>query len=214
MPEAAVILQIPLHKIRFWTNGYSPTLSKGQRAIVPNLKLLGSSRDRAFNFLTLIEMRVIMAFRESGISFHKVRQARQELITMLGMNHPFAYRKLLYDKKKIYVVFDGPEKSTIELGTRGQAVFHDIISNFCKKIDFSNQSELAERFWPLGRDKSIVVDPHHAFGHPVIHGTNIFPETIFNLHRAGETKDAIINLYDITETQYSDSIEFAGRKAA
>lgn len=74
-------------------------------------------------------------------------------------------------------------------------------------IEF-NSNKVAERFWPAGKQSSIIVDPHHQFGQPVIEGTNINAELIFSMFESGEQVHAIEILYDITEKEIRDVIRF------
>ena len=89
------------------------------------------------------------------------------------------------------------EEVLLELGTNGQTVFRKIIQPFCDSLDFDQASSLASRYYPLGRDKPIVVDPLHAFGRPVIDGTNITTEAIMSLLRGGEAVDDVAVSFEI-----------------
>ena len=83
----------------------------------------------------------------------------------------------------------------------------DFIRVFFRNIDFDNEL-IASRFWPLGKDRNIVVDPMRQFGHPVIGSTNIYPETLFNLYKAGEPLEFIAFTYEIDLDHVRDAIEF------
>lgn len=82
-----------------------------------------------------------------------------------------------------------------------------MLKDYCHKIDFDNNS-IAERFYPLGRMNKVVIDPHHQFGQPVIEGTNIYPDTIFHLYKAGEKISRILSLYNLNEQQVKDAIHY------
>ena len=59
------------------------------------------------------------------------------------------------------------------------------MEDFCKKIQFSDD-KIAERFYPIGKDRKIVVDPQRQFGQPIVTGTNILAENIFSMYESGE----------------------------
>jgi uncharacterized protein (DUF433 family) len=175
----------------------------------------GSSRDRAFNFYTLVEVYCVMAFREMGLSFLKIRQARDELSARFETPYPFASHELLCDGKRIMVALkDTGILSVLTLGAGGETAFQKIIEPFCHKLDFSKKTELAERFWPMGRDSFVVVDPRHGFGRPTLDGTNISTEVIYDLLRAGEDAETVCGLYEISEKQLRDVKQFEERKVA
>lgn len=216
LPDAAHILNLPQPRVRRWVNGYWQVLSSDrQHRQVLDLRIWGSSQDRAFNFYTLVEVYCVMAFREMGVSFLKIRQARDELSVRFKTPYPFASHELLCDGKRIMVALKNTGiLSVLTLGAGGETAFQKIIEPFCHKLDFSNKTELAERFWPMGRDSSVVVDPRHGFGRPTLDGTNISTQVIYDLIRAGEDDDAICVLYELTEKQVRDARQFEERKAA
>ncbi|WP_315818474.1 DUF433 domain-containing protein [Paraflavitalea speifideaquila] len=58
------------------------------------------------------------------------------------------------------------------------------------------------------KDRHIVVDPHHQFGQPVIEKTNLLAETIYDLYNAGENKQFISRLYNVSVREINDAIDF------
>jgi len=122
----------------------------------------------------------------------------------LNIPYPFASSKLLSDGKKIWYEF---QDCIVRADGSRQTDFVEFIREFASKIEFDSH-KIAERFWPIGREKSIVVDPHHQFGQPIIEGTNINTETIFSMYESGEPVESIGILYDITEKQVKDAISF------
>ncbi len=60
----------------------------------------------------------------------------------------------------------------------------------------------------------MVVDPHHQFGQPILHGTNINAEVIFSMYESGEPVESIGILYDLTKKQVNDAIFFYKKSAA
>jgi uncharacterized protein (DUF433 family) len=79
---------------------------------------------------------------------------------------------------------------------------------FCEKIEFDSASKLAAKLFPVGRESSIVVDPRHAFGQPVILGTNVTTEAIASQLRAGETECDLASEFDLTEQQIKEVRNF------
>jgi uncharacterized protein (DUF433 family) len=47
---------------------------------------------------------------------------------------------------------------------------------------------------------------HHQFGQPVIEKTNILAETIYDLHKAGESKQLLSRLYNISVKEVNDAV--------
>ena len=204
VPEIAQILRVPYHKVHRWLNKYwdgelGERFQQSYSWTVENTKAVG--------FHTLIEFYVMMELAEAGVKTRQVLIAHEELAGWVNTPFPFAQREILKnirtDGKKIYFKVNG---QTVTLDGSCQLNL-DFIQMFFKNIDFGNDL-IAERFWPLGREKAILVDPKRKFGHPVIDGTNIYPETIYNLHLAGEHEEYIAYLYEITPQQVKDAIEY------
>jgi uncharacterized protein (DUF433 family) len=217
IPDASHILKFPKAKLRRWVSGYWQTIQKDQKAHVPpvvDAGMWGEGRERAFNFYTLVELYTIMALREHGVSFKKIRRAREELAQRFHTMYPFAFHKLMSDGEQILVEFmEGDLQAILELDTGGQIAIEQVIKPFCKKLEFNVHTKLAELYRPLGKDTSIIVSPHHGFGRPTIEGTNITTETIYNFFLAGEDKYTIAELYDITIANVDDVIRFEKQAA-
>ena len=208
VPDLALILQLPKKKVRRWLDDfYNERLGKPYEGSYS----WGQGRDKATNFLTLIEFYVFYQLREHKVSTYKILEAHENMTKELKTAYPFASYKLLVDGKEIlYAVEDD---TWVHANKSRQIVIKEITEGFFKKIDFS-ANNLAERFWPLGKEREIVVDPHHQFGQPVIQGTNITAATIFSMYQSGEPTSIIGILYDITEEQVNDAILFCKHKAA
>lgn len=207
MPDLALILRLPQPKVRRWlTDFYDQrlTANKGRYS-------WGEGKNRATNFLTLIEFYIFYLLREQNIGAAKILAAHKHMSKELGTPYPFASYKLFVSKKDI--LYEVASDTWVHADESNQIVIYKLIEDFFKKIDFYDNA-LAKRFWPLGKEHSIVVDPHHQFGQPVIHGTNINAATIYSMYQSGESLSTIGILYDLTEEQVSDAIAFCKRKAA
>ncbi len=165
---------------------------------------------KAVNFYTLIELFTCFRLQELGVSPKQVLKSRESIAKDLKMPFPFASANLLTDGKKIWYEF---KDAIINADGSQQMNFVELIKNFAVKIDF-NSKNFADRFWPEGKNNSIVVDPHHQFGQPIINGTNIITETIFSMYKSGEPLDSLSILYDLSEKQLNDAIQFSKRFAA
>jgi uncharacterized protein (DUF433 family) len=207
IPDLALILQLPQHRVRRWLTDFYDQRLAGKAGNYS----WGEGRERATNFLTLVEFYVFYMLREQKLSVGKILEAHKHMSKELKTEYPFASYKLLVNKNQI--LYGKDEETWVQADQTNQIVIHKMLEQFFKKIDFSDK-DMAQRFWPLGKDHNIVVDPHHQFGQPVINGTNINAATIFSMYESGETETTIGILYDLTEEQVKDAIAFCKRKAA
>jgi uncharacterized protein (DUF433 family) len=219
IPDTARILHLPKSRIRRWISGYckftvdretctisQPVIDQGTWAI---------QNSRALNFYALIELYTFTALRELGVPLQKIRRARTDLIKRFNVSYPFASYELLCDGKQILVKFRETASSILMyLGENGQTALKDIVEPFCKKIDFSSQTKLAEKYWPLGKSRFVVVDPNRGFGRPTIIGTNITTKAVAGLVNAGDPLEEVARLYKIKSEWVEDAVEFELGNAA
>lgn len=217
IPDAAHILKFPQTKLRRWVAGYwriLDTAKKERIAPVVDSGVWGDGRDRALNFYSLIELYTIYSLRELGVSFNRIKRAREELVRRFKTKYPFAAHQLMSDGRQMLVeIKEGDLNSLLQLDAHGQTAIEQVIKPFCKRLEFNAQTNLAEIYRPLGEKTSLIVSPHHGFGRPTIEGTNITSETIYNLVLAGEDKRTIEKLYDLTTEAIEEIIKFEKRAA-
>ncbi|MCL5070792.1 MAG: DUF433 domain-containing protein [Actinobacteria bacterium] len=207
VPDISLILGLPQDKVRRWHGTYWNNRMKTEDISYS----WGSGRQLAMDFYMLIEFFVFYKLREKKISSQQIITAHQTIAKDIGNPYPFATTYISSDENKIFYSPD-KNKTIIKADPTQQIAIKKIIENYIKKIDFDS-TFLAERFWPRGRDKNIVVDPHHQFGQPIIKNTNIQAETIYLFYKGGEKKDFIARLYNIDIKSVNDSINFFEKAA-
>lgn len=208
LPEISLILQLPQQKVRRWLKDYfNSSLFKSHTHDYSWI----SNEHKMVNFLTMIEFYVFYKMREHHISASKILKAHDYLARTLNTPYPFASRQVLINGKE--VLYNPKGELWINADKSEQIVIYDILKEFSVKIEFSD-TKIAERFWPLGRNRAIVVDPHHKFGQPVLKGTNINTATIYAMYSSGEQIATISELYDISAEEIQDAIAFSKQSAA
>ena len=208
VPDLAIILKLPQSKVRRWLGDFYDCRLGGK---YKGKYSRGKGKEKATNFHTLIEFYVFYKLRESNLSVKKILGAHELMAKQLGTPYPFASSEVLTEGKDVFYSTD--DDTMLYANKSQQIVIRKAIETFCKKIDFS-EDKLARRFWPLGRDHEVVVDPHHQFGQPIIKGTNINAAVIFSMYESGEPIQSIGILYDLTEKQVKDAVSLYQRKAA
>lgn len=206
-PDISLILGIPQRRIRWYINEIWDNRF-GKRIFDQSYSWTIGDR-KAVSFHVLIEFYVVCQLRSQGVTTQAIFKARKSIAQELGVPYPFATENLLTDGKKIWYQF---QDLVVDANGTKQLNFIQIIEKYCHRIDFG-ASRLAERLWPKGRENSVVVDPHHQFGQPVIHGTNITARVIHSMHEAGEPVTVLSGLYDLSEKQVMDAVDFYRRAA-
>lgn len=201
--DISQLLQISKAKVRRYLNKYWDE-RLGRKLFNETYTWSLGNNVKAVNFYTLIELYTCFHLQELGVSPREVLKSRAAIAKDLNIPHPFASAKLLSDGNKIWYEF---KDSIINADGSQQSNFIEFINEFAKKIEF-NSNKIAERFWPAGKRNSVVVDPHHQFGQPIIDGTNINAEVIYSMIESGEPLNTIGILYDITEKEIRDVVRF------
>jgi uncharacterized protein (DUF433 family) len=205
--DISKILNLDYEKVYRWLVGYwSGGLDESIRYT------FGEDRYRAVNFFSLIEFFTFFKLREKGVSSTSIKRLHCELSALLGTKYPFAIAQDYYIEKrntkktkKTFIYYTYLD-SLIKLD-RKQQFYLKFLNEFLEKVEFDDNN-LAARFFPLSNSKNVVVDPKHQFGQPVVTGTNIRTETLYNLFKGGEKAEDISILYNIPLEKVKDAIAF------
>lgn len=210
LPDVARLLGLPLGKLRSWVAGVAQEESR--RLPAGPFAHQSSGRDRNVDFYTLIELFTVAELRRSGLTMKTLRECRAELSGRFGTPYPFALKGLLTDGRRL--IKELGENALLELGTGGQSAFEAVVVPFCRRIDFDSASQHAARYFPLGRETPVVVSPLHAFGRPVILGTNLATETIASRVRGGDSVEDLAVEFQLPAAHLDSAWRFEARLAA
>ena len=202
--EIARILRLPYYKVNRWIDSYWDG-ELGQE--FEKKYSWKTENSKAVSFHTLVEFYVMMQLADAGVKTRKVLEAHKELSTTFSTDFPFALKEVLdginTDGNRI---FFSVNDTTINLDGTKQLNL-EFIRIFFKKLEF-DANHLASRLWPLGREKSVLIDPSRKFGHPVLETKNIYPETIYGHFQAGDPVEYISHVYELTEKEVQDAIDY------
>lgn len=190
--DISLLLNLPKAKVNRWLNEYW----KGY--------FWKKDKSKAIDFLSLIEFYIFYQLREREISTRKIKEAHSKLKIISNSEYPFANSNLLTYGKDIKF------ENTLGIINADNSLQYNIIEvvkPFAKKIDY-NSKDIAERFYPAGKNVDIVADPKHKFGSPIIKSTNIEINVLYYFYKSGEKVNTIANLYDLSEKQVNDVIKF------
>ncbi|HCS19071.1 MAG TPA: DUF433 domain-containing protein [Bacteroidetes bacterium] len=202
--DIARILRLPYAKINRWIEHYWDG-KLGQK--FQQRYSWKTENARMVSFHTLIELYIMHQLTEVGVKPKEILKAHEDLSKNYGTPFPFANKLVLAgirtDKKHIY--FQAGENTITLDGTKQLNLA--FLRNFIFNLDFDT-NEIADRFWPLGRDKEVILDPNRRFGQAVLLERNIQPEVLFNHYKAGDPISYIAEVYELSEKAVQDAIDF------
>ncbi|MBC6400596.1 MAG: DUF433 domain-containing protein [Ekhidna sp.] len=201
--DIAKILRLPYSKVKYTMETYL----KGKFSADIDYKYAFEMDDKfyAVNFYALIEISVFYLLQDKNVKSKKIMEAHTTLAKVYDTPYPFIKKAVYTDGGQIFFGDDSP---MIVADKSLQLAFHQFLEPYCAKIKF-DKSDLATKYYPIGKDKHVVVKPENQFGQPVIEGTNIIPEVIYDLYSGGDSINLIASLYDLSIEQISDAIEYA-----
>lgn len=198
------ILRIKEEKVRRWIKVYWDGEIGAEYGQLYSWNITGN---RAVSFHTMVEFYIMLLFSEVGVAPMAVAKAHKELSQMFNTPFPFARKEVLQNiqvsGRDIYIEIHGNIQQLN--GTKQLAL--RLIQQFYKNLDF-DKDEIATRFWPMGKDTSVVVDPSRKFGSPVLADNNIYPETLYQHFLAGDPVNYLAHIYEISEKEVEDAIKF------
>ena len=202
--DIAQLLGIPRSKVaRYLKNYWDDRLGKE----LFNDSYTWQTEDKkvkTVNFYVLIELYICFQLQELGVKPQRILESRKNIAIETNNPYPFATSKVLSDGKKIWYEF---KDAVVNADGTRQANFEKIIKDYIQKIDFG-EDEQAVKFYPNGRESSVVINPRNQFGQPIIEGTNVNAEMLFSMYKSGEPIDFITNLYDLNIKAVEDAIRF------
>lgn len=211
LTAAAKILKMDPNKMRRWVKGYTyyKNMECNWRKPLLKIDFEYNPDDVIISFLDLTELLFIKFFIQHGISIQKIRKAALTATHLLNTSHPFAIRKMYTDGISIFakIALKDNDSSLLDLLEK-QYQFRTIIEpTLFNCIDFDRHN-YAERWWPLGRKKDIVLDPSRSLGQPIINKYNVRTDLIFDLYRTNHSIEEISEWYELDKKSINTAIGF------
>lgn len=214
-PEAARMVGMNAGTLKRWLVGYDhdgknePELWKPQYAVGDDGLLLG--------FRDLVEARIVNALRRQGIGLPTIRTCIQRARGIVGDDRPFSTRQFKTDGKSIFleITKELAEPELIDL-KKSQGVFRHVVEPSLQGLDFGDSG--AERWWLLPGKKTVVADPHRAFGQPIIADTGMTTARAMQIVKAEGSVERAAKVYELPVRLLRDALAYqqslGTRKAA
>lgn len=217
--QAARLVDVEPRAIRRWLQGYSRKYLGEKVRSEPLWRT--QLRDEALpeeviGFRDLLELRMVAAFVRHGVDLKVIRATVDAAARNFGVDYPLTNRNFLTDGKRIFL--QAIEQATGEPRLidvlRRQYVFSDIIKpSLYAGIEYGNDG--AQRWFPVSRRRTIVLDPALQFGTPVLTEAGIPTDTIHASFLAeGRDRTMVARIFDITPHMVTAAVEFEERLAA
>ena len=207
--EASRLADVSTTTVKNWFLGYS-TKAKGA---VPPLFHAGPAGDSMISYLQLMETVVAARFRMvDNVRYRDVRAAYRNAKKILRVEYPFAHIKMESLGGHVIAHLEGEQvgESLQALDSPPQWTLPGLVLETIHQFQY--ESDFAAKWFPLGKECPIVIDPRISSGIPTIEGRGISVSTIIKRRRAGLDVDFIAQDLalesELVETvlQYGDGI--------
>lgn len=210
--EAAHLAHVAPATVRRWLYGYTPD---PRRPWVQSPPVFGDQAESPFvSFLQLVEIVIASDFRKvSHVKLDVVRRAYDNAKKETSIEYPFAHLRLeslgghiiqwIRERDKVWArTVDLPE----------QPVLPDLVAERIRHLDYVR--DLAARWYPVGKDVPVVIDPLYSAGLPTIPGRGVTVGTIYRRWRAGQLIGFIADDLQVESTLVERVLQYAEKIAA
>jgi uncharacterized protein (DUF433 family) len=201
--DADCLAEVSRGTSKRWLTGYVYVNPQGERVERPPVTA-GIKDHGAVSFIDLIEIVAIGGLKEVGFTLNQIRKIVAECQSELGVPRPLTTLKFKTDGREIFV---SEGDTLLGLGRRkGQRAWNDILGPFLEELDY--YEAFASRWWPLGKDKPIVVDPDYGYGLPTVVNSGVRTEIILERFEAGDLQKQIAEDFNLAPEEVERALQF------
>ena len=158
---------------------------------------------------------VVKSLRREGFSLHKIRVAYRMGLSH-GINNVLLHKHLCHDRQTLLFRKDAGSDRCYRLDRSGIIEVRDLIDSFLKPVHFDPEG-WTYKLHPCTNDQvydRIIVDPEIGFGYPVIKGTRISTSALASYYNAGDSKQSIVNNFNLNPEALDQALAFERAAAA
>jgi uncharacterized protein (DUF433 family) len=226
-PEAALYARVPTAKLSRWVLG----TNRDKPAVYPQLEREANT-DRWVTFIDLVQSMAIRDIREAAkaatsdkesveerVSLAKIRRAINFVYKEYGIEYPLARRHttFLYGDR---IVIDVEGRGMVDATGKDRHHLNlpPVVVKFAKDLSY-DASGLAAEYRPFEwKGHSIVLNPHHRFGEPLVESCRYTARTLFDAYQAEGGSREAARAYGVKESEveaaYYFYTDYLGEKTA
>ncbi len=169
------------------------------------------------SFLDLMEILTVKLLRAKKISFQTIRKVHDKMRSDFKTPHPFATNKTFTDGKGIWIEIgkETNDKILLKILT-DQIEFKRVTKPFLTMIDYIDG--ISSGWWPLGREKCVLINPLRSFGQPLIDKNGIQTYVLASAYKAEGSFEKAAYWYNVdlesVKTAYHYETKIIKRLAA
>ncbi|HMO52183.1 MAG TPA: hypothetical protein PKE26_13575 [Kiritimatiellia bacterium] len=210
IPEAARLTGLGESRVRRWLSGYTYKAAGTKKAAPPvwSGQLPPVQGRRAVSFRDVIEMKFVDAFLRAGVSWKTIRDVQELARREFGYDHPFSTNRFRNDGSHIVMTAlrDDPQAPLFDLSTR-QQIFLQAGDPFRDKLEMNEEGQVC-RWWPMGRQRYIVLDPTRQWGQPILARSGVPVMCVQRASRLGLDAESLCAWLEVAAEEIADAQAF------
>lgn len=216
--EVSKLTNISVQDLHRWLRGYSYKRGKSDehKVIAPLWQSELTDYDiDGITFHELLEVRFVLAFRKHGVSLQAIRNASMNARELFNHQYPFTSKRFQTDGRTIFAeaLKETGETELLDM-VKKQYAFEQIIKpSLYSGIEFGDD-ELASKWYPLNRSKSVVLDPKISFGKPIVTDGYIRTSILYDAFKVEGSERVVSRLYEVPVSAVGAAIRFEEQLAA
>lgn len=198
------LVGLPGGTARRWLQGYD----RGGRVYPPVLRT-ESTGSEAATWGELVETRLLSEFRSQRVSLQRLRPAVERLRQEFGP-YPLAHARSLLEVEGRELVRRVQDEIGLDRHLQLVVVRNDQLvltgeaERFTDALDFTEG--IASALRPRSETPQVRMDPAKAFGQPAVRGVRT--DVVAEAYRAGEPRDSIAALFDLSPEQVEQALRY------
>lgn len=216
LTQAALLARANSRAVRRWMFGYTYKVSEGHRSQRPvvSSEAADAQASGIITFHDLIELMFVSAFRKAGVSWRTIRAAAATAREITDSPHPFSTRRFVTDGEAIFaeVATRVGETDLLNLISRQFAFKRMLLPSLREQLDINE--DLAQRWWPMGREKPVILDPNRQFGQPISYQEGIPTAALAAAFQAQKSYVRVSAWYDVPVPTVRAAVAFERQYAA
>ena len=206
--EAARLAGVSTSTVRNWFLGNT---ARETLPLFPE----GVADDSMLSYLQLIETVVAARFRnEENVRYRDVRAAYRNARQILGGEYPFAHISMEALGGHIIARLEGEETgdSLQALDLPSQWSLPGLVLEVVRQFEY--EGNIAAKWFPLGKENPVVIDPRISSGIPTVKGRGVSVNAIYRRWRAGLKMDFIARDLALEVADVETVLQFGDKIAA
>ena len=161
------------------------------------------------SFFELIEVAAIGRLKALRFTLQGLRSLIGEARKLLGVSRPLVELRFRTDGRALFVQQTDGEPLVSISRPKAQQAWDEILDPFLTTVEY--QGDLAHRWWPMGHEQRVMVDPEYGFGQPVVEHTGVRTEILWEQFVAGRTSAQIACDFAVEAHLVERALQFEAR---